>query len=270
MDKNFTFLNGEYVPFNQSFLHVSDLAVTRGYAVFDFFLVQNGVPRYLSFHLDRFIKSAALLNLDLPYSKGELAALIEKLIDKNGLRNSSVKIILTGGFSMDDFTISKPSFIVINKPFEVLVTDAHKNGGSLITCNYQREIPEAKTINYLRSVSLSKQIMEANASEILYTSRNWVRECSRSNVYMVNGDTVLTPKSGILKGITRKRLLELNGCKIVEENFKLDDLLAADEVFITSTTKGVLPITRIDSKIISDGKAGLITKALQKAIMHEQ
>jgi branched-subunit amino acid aminotransferase/4-amino-4-deoxychorismate lyase len=56
----------------------------------------------------------------------------------------------------------------------------------------------------------------------------------------------------------------------VEENFKLDDLLAADEVFITSTTKGVLPITRIDSKIISDGKAGLITKGLQKAIMHEQ
>jgi D-alanine transaminase/branched-chain amino acid aminotransferase len=267
MHTNFTFLNGEFVPLNQSFLHVSDLVIQRGYAVFDFFLVRNKVPPYLSFHLDRFIKSASLLHLDLPYTKEELSSIVYELIEKNNLQNSSVKIMLTGGISTDDFTVSKPSLLVINKPFETTLSDPGIDSATLITSNYQREMPEAKTVNYLRSISLAKQIKDSKAIEVLYLDRNWVRECSRSNVFLVKNGSIYTPKSKMLKGITRKRILSLEGLSVHEKDFKFKDLLNADEVFISSTTKGVLPITKINSRIISNGQVGKITKELQKIIL---
>jgi branched-subunit amino acid aminotransferase/4-amino-4-deoxychorismate lyase len=96
MSSNYTFINGEYVPFNESTLHVSDLSIQRGYAVFDFLLVKGGVPKFLSFHLDRFINSAALLSLGLNYTKDELSDIVEDLVAKNNIPNSSVKIMLTG------------------------------------------------------------------------------------------------------------------------------------------------------------------------------
>ena len=106
--------------------------------------------------------------------------------------------------------------------------------------------------------------MESNAAEVLYTDRNWVRECSRSNVFYVKENCVYTPKSKILAGVTRKRILQLTGYQIRVIDFKIEDLLSADEVFITSTTKGVLPIVKIDSKIISNGRLGLLRMLSKK------
>jgi branched-chain amino acid aminotransferase len=261
MDSIYTCINGEYLPFNQSSVPVSDLIVQRGYGIFDFFLVKDKVPPFLSFHLDRFIRSAALM-------KEELSEIVIALIRKNEIQNSSIKIMLTGGVSPDDFTLTpaRSTLIVINKPFEIKWPEAWENGANLITSKYQRELPEAKTINYLQSVRLSRQLLESGAAEILYADRNWVRECSRSNVFYVKDNCVYTPKSRILEGVTRKRILQLKGYNIQEKDFKMNELLAADEVFITSTTKGVLPITKIDSKIISNGRIGAITQAIQKEI----
>ena len=267
MNDHFTFINGNFVPFNQSTVHVSDLSIQRGYAVFDFFLVRNGVPPFLTFHMERLMNSVSLLKIELSYSKEELSAIILELIKRNNHGNSSIKIIVTGGLSEDDFTLSSSSVIIINKPFEVPVTDATRNGGILITTNYQRDIPEAKTINYIRSVSLSRQLIEKNAVEVLFLDRNWVRECSRSNVYMVKDKVVYTPKSKILKGVTKRRILSLEGFEVREKDFKFSDLLSADEVFITSTTKGVMPIKQIDSVVIADGRVGNVTKAIQRQIM---
>ncbi len=271
MDNIYTFINGKQVPFNQSYLHVSDLIIQRGYGIFDFFLARDKNPRYMSFHLDRFLKSAAMLSLNLSYTKEELSDIILQLIEKNNIRNSSVKIMLTGGISPDDFTLSpdRSTLLVINKPFELKMPDAWIKGGTLITCKYQREIPEAKTINYIRSVRLSRRLAESNAAEVLYLDRNWVRECSRSNVFYVKDQCVFTPKSKMLEGVTRKRILQLKGYNMQEKDFKMKDLLDADEVFITSTTKGVLPVIKIDSNIISNGQIGAITNAIKKIIMSE-
>jgi branched-chain amino acid aminotransferase len=271
MNDIYTFMNGKMVPLNDTCLPVSDLIIQRGFGIFDFFLVKDKIPRFISWHLDRFIQSAALMGLDLSYSKEELTVIVENLILKNDIPNSSVKILLTGGISSDDFTLSpgKSSLVVINKPFEIKLPAAWINGGSLITCKYQREIPEAKTINYIRSVRLSQILAKDNISEVLYTDRNWVRECSRSNIFYVKDQVVYTPKSKMLQGVTRKRIFQLKGYTMQEMDFKIDDLLAADEVFIASTTKGVLPIVKIDSKIISNGRIGAITNAIKKEIMAE-
>jgi D-alanine transaminase/branched-chain amino acid aminotransferase len=269
MENIYTCINGTFVPFDQTSVHVSDLIVQRGYGIFDFFLVRDGVAPYLSFHLDRFIRSAELMKLDLVHTKEELTALVTALVATNNIRNSSVKIMLTGGLSPDDFTLSpgKATLIILNKPYEVKWPEAWKSGGTLITCKYQREMAGAKTINYIRSVSLSQKLVETGAAELLYTDRNWVRECSRSNVYFVKDQCVYTPKTKMLEGVTRRRILALEGFHIQVSDFKLEELLAADEVFITSTTKGVLPIIRVDAKMISDGKIGPVTKAIKRAIM---
>lgn len=269
MNKLFTSINGKFIPFEQSTVHVSDLIVQRGYGIFDFFLVRDKVPAYLSDHLDRFIKSAGLMGLDLAFTKAELADLVKSLIEKNNLVNSSIKILLTGGVSVDDFTLApaNSTLIVINKPFELKIPEAWKAGAMLLTSKYQRELPEAKTINYLHSVGLSGQLTAKGVAEVLYLDRNWVRECSRSNIFFVKDNRVFTPKSRVLAGVTRKRILALEGYDIQVKDFKIDELLSADEVFITSTTKGVLPIVKIDSHFISTGKVGRVTKALQKTIM---
>lgn len=268
MENNFTVINGEFVPFNQSCLHVSDLIIQRGYGIFDFFLVKNNLPPFLSFHLDRFIKSATLMNLQLAYTKEELSEMVMHLIRKNNLGNSSIKIMLTGGVSPDDFTLipGNSMLVIINKPFEVRWPEAWKNGGTLITSRYQRETPGAKTINYIRSVSLSAKLAEHQTAEVLYLDRNWVRECSRSNIFCVRDRVVYTPKSRMLEGVTRKRILELQCFDIREKDFKIQELLSADEVFITSTTKGVLPIIKIDSKQVGDGKPGAVTNAIRALV----
>lgn len=269
MEELFTIINGEFVPFGQSTLPVSDLVIQRGYGIFDFFLAREKVPTYLSHHLDRFKRSAELTGMDLAWSKEELSGMVLRLIEKNNIRNSSIKIMLTGGVSPDDFTLQpgKSTLLVVNKPYEVKWPEAWKNGGRLITASYQREMPEAKTINYLRSVSLSRQLMAESLAEVLYISRKQVRECSRSNVFCVKDGIVYTPKSKMLAGVTRKRILELKGFDFRVADFKLDDLLAADEVFITSTTKGVLPIVQVDGRLIGDGRIGAVSKAIQKLIM---
>ena len=270
MHNNFTFINGAFVPFEHACLPVSDLCIQRGYAVFDFFLVRKGVAPYLSFHLDRLYNSVSLLNLDIQYTKEELSGIVNDLIAKNGIQNSSVKIIVTGGSTLDDFTPMKPTLLVINKPFEIPVTEATTHGGILITANYQRDMPEAKTINYIRSVSLVRQINEMNAVEVLFLDRNWVRECSRSNVFCVKNKVVYTPKSKILKGVTRRRIFNLEGFDIQEADFKFKDLLESDEVFISSTTKGVMPIVRVNSAVIADGRGGPVTQAIQRLILNDR
>ena len=270
-DHNFTCINGEFVPFVQSTVPVSDLIVQRGYGIFDFLLAREGVAPYLSFHLDRFINSASLLGLNLRWTKEELAGMVNALIAKNNIRNSSVKIMLTGGVSSDDFTLAQTgaTLIIINKPFEVKTPEAWRNGATLVTSNYQREMPGAKTINYLRSVSLSRKLADGNFAEVLYLDRNWVRECSRSNVFCVKEGVVYTPKTKMLQGVTRTRILQLKGFDIREQDFKVKELLAADEVFITSTTKGVLPIVTIDNRTIGNGWIGPVTDAIRKLIKAE-
>ena len=108
--------------------------------------------------------------------------------------------------------------------------------------------------------------MYKRQAEILYLDRNWVRECSRSNIFYVKDQIVYTPKSHILAGVTRKRILQLPGFIVQQRNFKKKELLDADEVFITSTTKGVLPIVKIDSTVIGDGRIGQITKSILDVI----
>jgi len=263
--KNYTYVNEELLPLDQAFLHVSDLAIQRGYGVFDFFKIQDGHPFFLDDYLHRFYQSATLMLMEVPHQPEVLRSMIYTLIEKNNLSQSGIKMILTGGYSTDGYQPSIPNLVITQQAFSLPGSEQLDKGISVITHEYQRELSAAKTINYSMGIWLIDKIRQSKASDVLYRKGGVVSEFPRSNVFIVKDDnTVVTPAHGVLAGITRKHVLELaaSDYQAVEGEVTLDDVYQAKEVFLTSTTKRIVPIVKVDDKVIGNGKPGLVSRTL--------
>jgi len=132
---------------------------------------------------------------------------------------------------------------------------------------YQRFLPETKTINYLPAIWLLPKLKTQGAIEPLYHFKGKILETARGNFFLVKNNTLITPKENILLGITRKYLIECarKNFEIEEREVTIEEIDTADEIFITGTSKHVLPVTQIDNKIIADGKPGVVTLRLMEA-----
>jgi D-alanine transaminase/branched-chain amino acid aminotransferase len=144
-----------------------------------------------------------------------------------------------------------------------------------VTYNHQRQIPHVKTIDYLQAIRLQPFVKERGAEDLLYHQNGFIRECPRANFFIVTENEVVTPKSEILKGITRSKILSLKieGYTIVERDFKLEDVYKAKEAFISSSTKNAFPVYQVDGKQIGDGQnkiAKLINSQLLELIKRNQ
>ncbi|WP_242917889.1 aminotransferase class IV [Pontibacter liquoris] len=261
----YAYVCGEVLPLKNAFLHVSDLAIQRGYGIFDYFKVQHGQPVFLSDYLSRFRKSAELMALPVPLSDLELQAVIRELIQRNGLELSGMKMILTGGYSANGYDIATPNLLLLQQPLALPSVDAQEQGIRVITHEFMREIPQAKTINYTMGIRLNRQLQEQGAADVLYHQQGVVSEFPRSNLLIVKQDgTVCTPADNVLLGITRKNVLALARKKypVAEGVVTLEDVYQAKEVFMTSTTKRVLPIVQVDDQVIGTGRPGDVARGL--------
>ena len=187
-----------------------------------------------------------------------------QLIKKNNLSDSGIKIILTGGFSEDGFNIAAPNLIITQQSFQIPRT-MQEHGVSVITHEYQRQFANAKTLDYLQAIWLQPVLKEKKVDDVLYHSNGLIRECPRANFFIVTkDDQVLTPEFDMLKGVSRKQVLEISAVTYHTEtrDVTLDELRNAKEAFITSTTKNILPVVQIDGKVLGDGRPGAITRAL--------
>jgi len=266
MSKLFVWVNDSLIPSDEANLNVSDLAIQRGYGIFDFFKTIDGKPVSLEDHLDRLYRSAVLMRLEFKQSRDEVMGKIIRLIENNNLKDSGIKMILTGGFSPDGFNIAEPNLIISQQAFEIPRTMSEK-GISILTHEYQRQFSNAKTLDYLQAIWLQPILKEKKADDVLYYSNGLIRECPRANIFIVTKDQkVLTPESGMLKGVTRKHVLEIAGARYVTEarDVSLEELRNAGEVFITSTTKNILPVVQVDGYVIGDGNPGEVSRALAK------
>ncbi len=264
MSKLHVWVNDSFVPADHALVNITDLAVQRGYGIFDFFKTINGKPVFLEDHLDRFFRSAVLMRLDVKQSRDEIKNMIFQLIEKNGLSDSGIKIILTGGFSPDGFNIAEPNLIITQSAFQIPRTMSEKGVG-VITHEYQRQFSNAKTLDYLQAIWLQPVLKEKMADDVLYHSKGLIRECPRANFFIVtNENEVLTPESDMLKGVSRKHILEIAAGMYHTEarDISLEELRNAKEAFITSTTKNILPVVRIDGRTIGDGSPGELTRTL--------
>lgn len=259
------FLNDRFVENSEALLHVSDLSIQRGYGVFDFARTLGGVPLFLNDHLQRFYNSAAYLHLPVKYDMQGLSSIIHELIEKSSTPVAGVRIMLTGGYSTDSYRPAEPNLVITCNPVAISTANDFERGYSIITHQYQRELPHVKSINYLMAVWLQPLLKEKQADDLLYYNNESITEFPRANVFIVTKDSkLLTPEKNILHGITRKNVLSLASemMAVEERDVTLDELMNASEVFLTATTKRILPVLKINDRSVGNGKVGAITTEL--------
>ena len=251
---NYCFANHKIQPIENAGVPVSDLLVQRGYGIFDFLRVANNKAVFIEDHLDRFFNSASIMRLTIEQSREDIKTIVKELIAKNNMPYSGLRLIIAGGDAPDGYTIEKPHLIIIQaplaKPSEQLPTNTLK----LVSYNYQRQIPEVKTTDYLMAVWLQPWMKENGGNDIFYHKDGWVSECPRSNFFMLTQDNVLvTPEINMLKGITRKNIIKVakqNGIALEERKINISEFVTAKEAFISSSTKRIVPVHQIDDTLI--------------------
>ncbi len=275
MNGKYCYLNGKIVPAAKARVHPEDIGFLRGYGVFEFLRTYGERPFLCGEHIKRLKNSAKLLNLKLPLSEQELKTAINKIISKNGFKNSTVRIILTGGKTKDGMTFDSPSLLILAGEFKHPPAGLTEKGIKLITLEHQRELPEAKTLNYVSAVRLyNARAKKEGAFEILYTHNGRVLECSTSNFFIFSekiskggkSAVLVTPKKGVLKGVTRNLVVRLarEKFKVEEREIETSELKSAKEAFITATNKEIIPVARIGARKIGNGKVGENTEILMK------
>jgi branched-chain amino acid aminotransferase len=260
----FAYSDGQFIAEENAIVSARDLSVQRGYGIFDYLRVKNNQPLHLDDHLARFFSSAAELRLANGFTKEGLTEIVFELINRNNLPESGIRLTLTGGISKDSYSIGNPVLLVTQSPLQMPSPEIFQKGLKLITCQHQRQLPHVKTIDYLLPIYLQPLIREKGADDVLY-HQEFVTECPRANFFIVTKEKrILTPQKNILKGITRQQLLKLKDLPITETDIRLQDIADAEEAFITSTTKGILPVSRIDDH--SFQSPGPVTAALHQQL----
>ncbi|MEO1518183.1 MAG: aminotransferase class IV [Bacteroidota bacterium] len=265
----YTYINGQLVGRENAHLAVNDLALLRGYGIFDYFRIRQGKPAFWDAHLTRFLRSADLMELELPHSEAEIKSWLDDLIVHNEVENAAVRLLLTGGYSSNGYTPERSNLLMLMHPFEEQLAAHFEKGIRLMPHPYVREIPEIKTINYSMSIILRKKMQRLGADDVLYHKDGWISESSRANFFIIAADgSIATPHQDILFGITRGNLIRLASkeYKIEERPIALEELKEAREAFITSTTKGTLGVTQVGDIQIGNGQTGPITHELKRLL----
>lgn len=274
MNEQFVIINGQLIPASSAAVSVSDLAIQRGYGIFDFFKTLNQRPIFLDDHLDRLYRSAGQLRLPIHKTREEIWALIHQLQQANNIPDSGIRLTLTGGYSTDGYALAPasaggPNLIITQQPLQAPISADLQKSIRLVTYAHQRQMPETKTIDYLMAIWLQPFIKETCADDVLYHTNGVITECPRSNFFIVTADnTIVTPHRHILKGITRMKVLAIAGQQFTVEqrDLTLDELKTAKEAFITSTTKHLLPVVQVDTTLIGKGLPGEITRLLHREL----
>ncbi|UTW44756.1 aminotransferase class IV [bacterium SCSIO 12696] len=258
----YCYVNGDIQPTDNGVIGITDLALQRGYGVFDFGRTHNGKLFHFADNIARLRQSARELHLEVPLSDQEIMAIAQQLIDRSDLRTPAVRLLLTGGNS--GLSPKQPNLIMIAEELPTYPDVYFSQGATLITMEYQRELPQVKSINYMNSIRMEQKKRQHNALDLLYYNRQSITESPRSNFFAFCGDALITPAEDILYGITRKIVLQLAATEfhIEERDIPVEALANIDEAFLTSTSKNVLPVSTIDNQSIGDGKVGRNTKKL--------
>jgi branched-chain amino acid aminotransferase len=260
------YVNGSFVPADQATLPVNDLSIVRGYGVFDYSRSYGGKPFKLHEHILRLERSANAIDLRLPWSTAELEQIVQATFDRNDYPDAGIRIVVTGGPS-DDFMTphSQPSLLVMITPIKVNVAAQQAQGAKVTTVAMDRILPTVKSINYMGAVMAVEAAKRQGAVEAIYrTADGRLTEGTRANLFAFRGNQLITPKTEVLAGITRAVVMEIaeDDFDVVEGELFYDALPTYDELFITSSTKEILPIIQVDDQPIGNGQPGPKTQKL--------
>ncbi len=249
--------NGTKIGKEEAMLSFFSPAVQCGYGVYETLRTYKGIVFKKEEHLDRLMRSAAMIGLRLPQSLSYISERIEEVI---------VSISSESKISI----VAVPEGIMVGA--EKLVIDAEIYKGAALKSVFRpRANPEIKTLSSRLDGYISQQIAERDNffSAVLTNVEGHVTECAKANIFWFDGEKLSTPDEGILKGVTRELVLEHSCFPLKLQNCTLRELCHSEEVFLTCTSMGIVPVTRIDDEEIGNGAVGERTGKLMKIFEKE-
>jgi branched-chain amino acid aminotransferase len=277
-------VDDQFVPIAEAKISILDWGFLHSDATYDVAHVWKGKFFRLDDHIDRFLSGIDRLHMSIPYNRTDLRALLIDCVKTSGLHDAYVEMICTRGLpkpgSRDPRECTNRLFAFAIPFVWIANPQKQKQGLHLIVSSLQRIPPESvdptvKNYHWLDMVmSLFEAYDRGAETAVVVDAQGNLVEGPGFNIFAVNGNTVTTPARGVLEGITRRTVIELAtgyGYQVIQDYLSADKARSADEMFVTSTAGGVIPITKIDGRKISSGTPGPVTQKLQEGywMVHE-
>lgn len=253
-------LNGRIRPVTEANVSLFSPALFNSFGVYESIEVLEGIPFHLRDHLSRLAESAEMIELSLPYSTYDMASWVSHLIQENGNQECLLRVIALGVTQVEDEAL----VAILPQPLPLYPDSYYWEGAAVITFEGCRPLPACKSLNTLVNYLARRQAVRSGVHEaILRAPSGEMTEGARSNIFAVRRDELLTPPaervlSGITRDITIRLALEA-GYRVSEVPLNLMDLPHFDEFFVTSTSMHIIPIVRIGSALVGEGRVGRVT-----------
>lgn len=269
------YLNGKLVEKEDAKISVFDHGFLYGDGAFEGIRSYNRLVFKLKEHLDRLYETAHTLMLEIPLTKEQMAKAITSTLKANNLSDAYIRVVVSrgeGDLGLDPRKCKKgASVIIITDKITLYPQELYKKGLAIITVPTVRNLPEAlnpqlKSLNYLNNILAKIEARQSGFEEaIMLDAQGYVAECTGDNIFIFRHNTLCTPSQGRLCGITREAVLESaekNKIKTKECLITRHEVYVADECFLTGTAAEIIPVVKVDGRIIADGKPGKNTLKL--------
>ncbi len=270
------YIDGKYYDREDAKISVFDHGLLYGDGVFEGIRIYNGKVFKLTEHIERLYRSAKAIFLDIPMIKEDMGNAVLDAVKINEKKNGYIRLIVTRGegpLGIDPSPCKKPTVIIIVSDIQLYPDEYYKNGIEIITASSRRIPsdsldPRIKSLNYLNNIMAKLEARQSGCLEaVMLNKEGFVAECTGDNIFMVKNNKLFTPDPyhGALDGITMrtvKEIAESLNIKTHEATLTRYDIYNADECFMTGTGAEIIPVIKIDGRIIGDGKPGIITGKL--------
>jgi len=277
-DRPLIWIDGTLYPKSEAKISVYDHGLLYGDGCFEGIRFYNKRIFKARAHLDRIYRNCERIRLPIPYTKDEMLAMMRECIDANGLTDGYIRLIVTRGvgtLGLNPFKCERAGVISIADTIALYPPEMYENGMKVIVAKRPRTPtacldPSLKSLNYLNNILAKVEAIDAGVLEcIMLSTEGWVGECSGDNIFVVKDGRLLTPplEAGMLDGITRAfvkdELAPSLGVEVEEKWMRIEDVLQADEIFLTGTAAEIIAVTQIEDTVIGSGKEGPVTKRLR-------
>ena len=273
------YLDGKYLPEAEAKVSVFDHGLLYGDGIFEGIRLYAGNIFRLEEHLERFEFSAKAILLDLPATRRQLADIVCETCRRNGLSDGYIRLVATrgpGDLGIAPWNCPKPSLFCIASKIQLYPPEHYEQGLAIVTVPTRRINPAAlpptiKSLNYLNNVLGKIEARQAGALEaIMLNDQGYIAECTADNVFVVQKGVIHTPAAsqGALRGITRDTVFDIArelGIEIRETNLTRYDAWIADEIFLSGTGAEVIPVIKLDGRVIGTGKPGPVFAKVLKS-----
>ena len=270
------YIDGKFYDEKNAKISVFDHGLLYGDGIFEGIRAYNGRVFKLAEHIERLYCSAKAILLTIPMTPAAVSAAVVESCRRNKIRNGYIRLVVTrgvGGLGLNPNKCKRPSVIVIADKIQLYPPAFYARGLDIITVPTTRNLhsalnPAIKSLNYLNNILAKIEANNGGCEEaVMLNSEGFVAECTGDNIFIVKGKQLLTPplSAGALYGITRGVVMDLardGGLQVSEPNLTRYDLFNADECFLTGTGAELIPVVKIDGRIIGTGKPGPVTKSL--------